>query len=265
MGLWISVIALSNFFAVYAAGIGLDLSAVTVDLTGAFDRATQAASDGLYALGLQGSQVDQILQDLDTTLADIQETFPFQYFPLPMVGCKLELPLPLIVINKVVFSAGLVNDSIVRSVAGVVGYSIPQPVVPDTMVDLGGDTAQVSADIGLSAFKLTATVASHFDLLIAGIELAAGLDFIKGGIDPQVSVTAPGHQTEVDAALDVLHLDDLGWTTFAASVSGQIELGPPFLRLVAKGAYQVPMIEGIGWWGIRSGALSASVGLVIRF
>jgi len=153
----------------------------------------------------------------------------------------------------------------VRGFADMAGYTIPQPIVSDMQVDIGGETANVTADMSLSAFKLTSEVVKHLDLLVAGIELGAGVDLIQGSIVPEVTITAPGHQTEVDAALAALHLDGFTWTTFAAHVSAQIEIGPPFLRLVVQGAYVLPLSEESGWWGIKSGTVSAKLGLVIRF
>jgi hypothetical protein len=263
-GLGLTIILLYSF-AAFPGGIGLDLSVLTVNLSGALDMAPQAATSALSELGLSAPVIDQVLQELNATLTDIERSFPVDYFPIPMVGGTLEFGLPLIVINKVVFSVASVNDTILRGIAGMVGYSIPQPLVVDTVVDLGGDTASVSADVGFSVFKLTSQVAKHFDLLFAGIELGAGVDFTKGNIVPQVAVNAPGHQADVDSALDALHLDGLGWSEFTASLSGQIELGPPFLRLVAQGGYQLPISVNSGWWDIKNGTISAKIGLAVRF
>ena len=264
-GLLFGVIILLSSFAAFPGGVGLDLSVCTVDLSGPFANAHPAASSALTALGVTGSSATQILQDLDTTLADIEEAYPIEYFPIPMVGGTIEIGLPFIVIDKVSFSGGLINDSILRSIADMAGYSIPQPIVSSTFDLGGGATGSMTGDIALSAFKLTCEVAKHLDLLIAGIELGAGADLIQGSIVPTVHVTAPGHQTQVDAALDALHLDGLTWTTFAAHVSAQIEIGPPFLRLVVQGAYLLPISEESGWWGIASGTISGKIGLVIRF
>lgn len=264
-GLGLSVIILLCSFAVFPGGIGLDLSAVTVNLSGPLGMVPQAASDALSELGLPTSEINQVLQDIDTQLADIESSMPVEYLPLPLLGGTLEIGLPFIVIDKATLSVGLLNDSILRGIASMVGYSIPQPLVPDMAVDLGGNTANVSADVGLSVFKLTTRVAKHFDLLIAGIELGAGVDFVKGNVLPTVTVNAPGYQTEVDAALDALHLDGLNWSTFATHVSGQVELGPPFLRLVVQAAYQLPISQSSGWWSVKSGIISGKIGLAVRF
>ena len=259
------VIILLTSFAAFPGGVGLDLSVCTVDLSGPFGMAPQAAADALIALGVTGSDADQILQDLNTSLSDFEEGYPIEYFPLPMVGGTIEIGLPFIVIDKVVFSGGLTNDSLLRGIADMAGYSIPQPIFDGEPVDLSGETANVTADLSLSAFRLTSEVVKHLDLLVAGIEFGAGVDLIQGSILPAVTVTAPGHQLQVDAALAALHLDGFTWTTFAAHVSAQIELGPPFLRLVVQGAYLLPLSEESGWWGIQSGKVSGKIGLVIRF
>lgn len=264
-GLVFAVIILLSSFAAFSGGVGLDLSVCTVDLSGPFAKAHTAVSGALTALGVTGSSATQILQDLDTSLADIEAAYPIEYFPLPMVGGTIEIGLPFIIIDKVSFSGGLLNDSLLRSIANMAGHSIPQPIVSNLQVDLGSETADVTADLRLSAFKLTCEVAKHFDLLIAGIELGAGVDLIQGSIVPTVDVTAPGHQTEIDAAIAALHLDGLTWTSFAGHISGQIELGPPFLRLSVQGSYLAPLSEEGGWWGIASGNVSGKIGLVIRF
>jgi len=264
-GVVFGVIILLSSFAAFPGGVGLDLSVCTVDLSGPFSLAPQAAGAALAALGVTGSDADQIIQNLNTTLADIEEVYPIEYFPLPFVGGTIEIGLPFIVIDKVVFSGGLINDSLLRGIADMAGYSIPQPLVDGIQVDLGGETANVTADLSLTAFKLTSEVVKHLDLLVAGIELGAGVDLIQGSIVPAVNVIAPPYQTQVDAALAALHLNGLTWTTFAGHVSAHIELGPPFLRLVVQGAYLLPLSEESGWWGIKSGTVSAKIGLAIRF
>ena len=264
-GLVFGVIILLSSFAAFAGGVGLDLSVCTVDLSGPFIKAHTAASNAVSALGITGSRADQVLQDLDTSLADIEEAYPIEYFPLPMLGGTIEIGLPFIIIDKVSFSGGLINESILRGIAGMAGYSIPQPIIPDMQVDLGTETADVTADLQLSAFKLTCEVAKHLDLLIAGVELGAGVDLIQGSIVPTVDVTAPGHQTEINAAKAALHLDGFTWTTFAGHICAQIDFGLPSLKLVVQGGYLLPLSEESGWWGIVSGNVSGRIGLVIRF
>jgi len=263
-GLIFGVIILLSSFAAFSGGVGLDLSVCTVDLSGPFSRVHGAASSALTALGVPTTAAASILTDLDSSLADIEEEYPIEYFPIPLVGGTIEISLPLIVIDKVVFSGGLINDSLMRGIADMAGYALPKPIVSGN-IDLGGDTVNMTGDVNLSVFKLTSEVAKHLDLLIAGIELGLGVDFIQGNIDPIVSVTAPGHQTEVDAALAELHLDGFTWTTFAAHASAQIEVGPPFLRLVVQGAYLLPIAGESGWWGLTSGVITGKIGLVIRF
>lgn len=263
-GVVFGVIILLSSFVAFPGGVGLDLSVCTVDLSGPFSMVHGAASDALTALGIPATDAASILTDLDTSLADIEEEYPIEYFPLPLVGGTIEFGLPFIIIDKVVFSGGLINDSILRGIADMAGYSIPQPIVSSTF-DLDGGTGSLIGDVNLSAFKLTSEVVKHLDLLVAGIELGAGVDLMQGSIVPAVTVTAPGHQMEANAAIAELHLDGLTWTTFAAHISAQIELGPPFLRLVVQGAYLLPLSEESGWWGISSGAISAKIGLVIRF
>ena len=263
-GLVLAAIILLYSFAAFSGGVGLNLSVYTVDLSGPFSRVHDAASSALTALGVPATAAASVLSDLDTSVADIEEAYPIEYFPIPLVGGTIEIGLPFIVIDKIAFSGGMINDSLLRGIADMAGYTIPQPLVSSTF-DLGTSTGNLTGDMTLSAFKLTSEVTKHLDLLIAGIEFGLGVDLMQGSIAPVVNVTAPGHQTEVDAALDELHLDGFTWTTFAAHASVQIELGPPFLRLVVQGAYLLPLSEESGWWGIKSGKLAGKIGLVIRF
>ena len=84
----------------------MDLSVCTVDLSGPFSMVHGAASDALTALGIPATDAASILTDLDTSLADIEEAYPIEYFPLPLVGGTIEFGLPFIIIDKVVFSGG---------------------------------------------------------------------------------------------------------------------------------------------------------------
>jgi hypothetical protein len=262
-GLVFGVIILLSSFAAFPGGVGLDLSVCTVDLSGPFSMVHGAASDALTAFGVSPTEATSMLSVLDASLTNIQQEYPFEYFPLPLIGGTIEVGLPFIIIDKAVLSGGLINDSIVRRIADMAGYTIPQPIVSGEQVGLGSEMANLTADLSLQAFRLTTEVVKHLDLLVAGIELGAGVDFIQGSIIPEVNW--PEHQTEVDDVLDLLHSDGLTWETFAAHVSAQIELGPPFLRLVVQGGYLLPLSEESGWWGITSGTVSAKIGLVIRF
>ncbi|MEA3238513.1 MAG: hypothetical protein U9Q94_01815, partial [Candidatus Bipolaricaulota bacterium] len=251
-------------FAAFPGGVGVDVSVCTVDLSGPFSMVHVAVSDALNEFGVSPTEAASILSDLDTGLADIEEEYPIEYFPLPLVGGTIEVGLPFIIIDKAVLSGGLINDSLVRGFADMAGYTIPQPIVSGEQVGLGSEMANFTADLSLQAFRLTTEVVKHVELLVAGIELGVGVDLIQGSIIPEVKW--PEHQAEVDDVLDPLHLDGgLTWTTFAAHVSAQIEVGPPFLRFVVQGAYLLPISEESGWWGIKSGTVSGKLGLVIRF
>jgi len=84
------VILLLSSFAAFPGGVGIDLSVCTVDLSGPFGMVHGAASDALTALGVPPSSTASILSDLDTSLADIEEEYPIEYFPLPLVGGTIE-------------------------------------------------------------------------------------------------------------------------------------------------------------------------------
>lgn len=251
--------------AVFAGGIGLNLSVCTVDLSGPWSQIPQAASDALAAFGVGASDAAQVLEDLNTSLSDIAEAIPIALFPVPFVGGSIEFDLPFVVIDGLRISGGVFNDALLTGLGSIVGIAIPQPIGTDMQFDTGEGTLDLSADLYFSTFKLTTEVVKRLDLLAAGIEFGAGVDLVQGRIGPVVDVSFPGHQSEVDAAEAALHLDGLTWSTFAVHTCVQLEIGPPFLRLTVQGALMLPLSESSGWWAIRSGRLSGSIGLVIRF
>jgi len=252
-------------FAAFAGGLGVNLSICTLDLSGPWSQIPQAASDALDALGISATDADQVLQNLNTSLADIAETIPIELFPIPLVGGSIEFDLPFVVIDGLRISGGIFNDALLAGIGSMFDVAIPYPIGTDVEFDAGGGTVDLSAELYFSTFKLTTEVLKRLDLLVLGIEFGAGVDLVQGTIDPAVDVDFPGHDAEVDAAKAALHLDGITWSTFAAHTFVQLEIGPPFLRLVLQGALMLPLSESSGWWTIRSGRLSGNIGLVIRF
>lgn len=263
-----TAIALMMLFvplAAFAGGVGVNLSVCTVDLSGPWSQIPQVASDALDALGVGATDADQVLQNLNTSLADIAGTIPIELFPVPLVGGSIEFSLPLVVIDGLRISGGIFNDALLAGIGSMFNVGIPYPVGTDMQFDAGGGTVDLSADLYFSTFKLTTEVVKRLDLLVLGIEFGAGVDLVQGTIEPAVDVNFPGHESQVNAAKAALHLDDITWSTFAAHTFVQLEIGPPFLRLILQGALMLPLSESSGWWTIRSGRLSGNMGLVIRF
>ncbi len=248
----------------FAFEIGAGLSFYTLDLSPTMAQIPTAVSDSLDALGISGVDKSTILADLNATLAQIEADFPVSSTPIPLLGGSIGISLPFIVVDELRISGGILNDSLLRGMANLFNLGLPSPLFDET-IDTGLGTGTITADLSLSTFMLSSELVKRFDLIIAGIELGVGVDLIQGSVVPQVDPVLPGFQPEVDAALAALHLDGFHWSVFATHVSLGMELGPPFLRLFARGQILIPISHSTGWWPSAMGSLSGSIGMVIRF
>ena len=260
----ILVLLLFISFSGLAGGIGAELSFYTLDLSPTISQIPTAVSDSLDALGISGAAKSTILADLDATLAQIEADFPVSSTPIPLLGGSIGISLPFIVVDELRISGGILNDSLLRGMANLFGLALPSPLFDET-IDTGLGTGTITADLSFSTFMLSTELVKRLDLIIAGIELGVGVDLIQGSVVPQVDPVLPGFQPEVDAALATLHLDEFHWSVFATHVSLGIELGPPFLRLFARGQILLPLSQSSGWWPLSMGSISGSIGVVIRF
>ena len=258
------VLLLFISFSGLAGGIGAGLSFYTLDLSPTMAQIPTAVSDSLDALGIAGADKSTILADLETTLAQIEADFPVSSTPIPLLGGSIGISLPFIVVDELRISGGILNDSLLRGIADLFDLELPSPLFDET-IDTGQGTGTITADLSFSTFMLSSELVKRFDLIIAGIELGVGVDLIKGSVVPQVEAVLPGFQPEVDAALAALHLDEFHWSVFATHVSLGMELGPPFLRLFARGQILIPISHSTGWWLFAIGSISGSIGMVIRF
>jgi len=258
------VLLLFISFSGLSGGIGAGLSFYTLDISPTISQIPTAVSGSLDALGISGTDKITILADLDATLAQIEADFPVSSTPIPLLGGSIGISLPFIVVDELRISGGILNDSLLRGMANLFNLAVPSPLFNET-IDTGLGTGTITADLSLSTFMLSSELVKRFNLIIAGIELGVGIDLIQGSVIPQIEAVLPGFQPEVDAALAALHLDEFHWSVFATHVSLGVELGPPFLRLFARGQILLPLSQSSGWWPFAMGSLSGSVGVVIRF
>ena len=247
------VLLLLISFSGLSGGVGAGLSFYTLDLAPTMAQIPTAVSDSLDALGISGTDKSTILADIEAALAQIEADFPVSSIPIPLLGGSIGISLPFIVVDELRISGGILNDSLLRGMADLFGLQLPSPLFDET-IDTGQGTGTITADLSLSTFMLSSELAKRFNLIIAGIELGVGFDLIQGSVVPQV-----------DAALAALHLDEFHWSVFATHVSLGVELGPPFLRLFARGQILIPISHSTGWWPFATGSISGSIGMVIRF
>lgn len=245
----------------FAFGIGAEISFYTLDLSASLAKLPVAVGESLHELGIPAADVAAILVDLEADLAQIEADLPVTSLPIPLLGGAIELPLPLFGFDRLRLSGGILTDGILH---GAVGIEAPSPLI-DATIEIDGALGEVRIDPTFSTFMLATEIVKQFDLLIMGFDLAVGGSLIRGRIDPQVKIVAPDFQEEADAALRALHLDGIHWSTFAFHASLGVEVGPPFLRLFARGRLLLPISQTAGWWEIATGSISGSIGMVIRF
>ena len=259
------VLVLFTSFPLFAGGIGIELLFYTLDLSVSLGKVPAAVGDSLHELGVLPADVTAIRADLETALAKIKADLPVDSLPVPLLGGSIEFPLPLIIIDGLRLSGGILTDTILRDAAGMFNFSVPQPLF-DTSFLINGHSGSITIDPHFSTFMVSAEVVSQIDLLIAGIEFGAGVSYVQGSITPRVDIDVPDRFTDrIAAALGKLHLDGFHWSALTTHFSLGVEIGPPFLRLFARGRFIVPLDQTSGWWDIRIGRFAGSLGVVIRF
>jgi len=257
-----------------AGGITFGVPVATLDVAGAFERvpiavdaAFAALEDALIDAGLSQADLDEIRNRIDESLEqvdDLAETLP-PLLPVPMLGGTIEITLPLILVDGVRFTGGLLSEGLVRGIARLAGTEIPEPLI-EVSFDSPEFTGAATVDVTLSSWMLSTDVVKRFDAFVLALTLGGGIDLIGGEIRPLVDLDVPtGFEDDVADALVALHLDGLTWSTFAVHGVVGLEIGPPFLRLYGDLRFLLPLSEGAGWWELRSGGLAAMLGVVIRF
>ncbi len=257
-----------------AAGIDLGCEIVSLDVTGTLPRvpvALHAASDELLTLladqGVPADELAGLAADFDSAIADLNAgltTFP-TLLPVPLIGGGIEIPLPFVVVDGVRLSGGILSSGMVRGIADMAGVEIPNPLL-DEEFPLGGETAHFTVNADLSAWAISVEAVKRLDIVVAALNLTAGIDYAGGAVIVDVGRELPPEWAEgVDAVLAALHLDDVRWSTLAAHVGARLEVGFPFLRFFAEARLVQPLVEWVGWWDLHVGGLAGAVGVVIRF
>ncbi|MCD5416004.1 hypothetical protein LR032_02715 [Candidatus Bipolaricaulota bacterium] len=263
-GVGVLLLALLLPLTGFAFGIGVEISFYTLDLSASLAKVSPAVEDSLHRLGIPLMDIATTIVDLEAALAQIEANLPVTSLPLPLLGGSIELPFPFLVIDRLRLSGGILSDGLLGGAAGLFGTEIPSLLIDETIV-IDRVEGTIRAAPSFSTLMLATEFIKQVDLLIMGFDLGVGGSLIQGRIDPQVEINLPGLQTEADAALAALHLDGISWSTFAFHASFGAEIGPPFLRMFARGRLLLPISQTPGWWGIRIGSISGSVGLAVRF
>ncbi len=265
------------WFALPATAGGLYLAPplITLDLTTASDRLPVAVEDAfdhllaaLVDAGIPPAELATAEQGFDEILNEVESMAQAApaWVPLPLLGGGLEIRLPLVVVDGLRISGGILTDGLVRSLVRALGEEIPQPLA-DVEFQIGTETARFTADMMFSAWAMSTELVKRFDLLVFAINLGAGVDLMGGRVVPSVrhESVPPQLAAGIEGARAALHLDGLSWSAFAVHGVVGFELGPPFLRLYGDLRWTVPLSVGESWWGLRPGPIAAMVGLVIRF
>jgi len=257
-----------------AGGVTFAVPMYTLDLSGAMAQvpvAVEAAFAGvegaLIDYGLAPEEVDEIRDRVDESLVQIEElwqTVP-PLLPMPLLGGTIEFSLPLVIVDSLRFTGGMLNDDLLRGVAQWVGTEIPEPLVDETF-DMDGFTGGALIDVAFSSWMLSTDVVKRFDLLVLAVTLGGGVDLVRGELRPLVDLDLPPEWDDAaDDALAALHIDEFAWSSFAVHGVLGFEVGPPFLRLYADIRFILPVSSTTGWWDLRVGGLAAVLGVVIRF
>lgn len=243
----------------------VDLTETLVEIPGIVDNSLDALDLWLQDLGMPTAEIDALLSDINNSITDFIsniEEFSITSFPIPLVGGSIEFGLPLVVIDGIRLSGGILNQAILFEAADLLNLDVPTSI--DGEIEINGSTTQYSIVPLFSTFMLSTDVIKRLDLVIAGVSFGAGLDLIQGeiGLDsPIITSVSPDFQS----VLDALHLDGLSWSAFAAHVSFGVEVGLPFLRLAGEARFMFPISQTPGSWRIKIGQWAGSVELAIRF
>jgi hypothetical protein len=260
--------------AVLAGGVTFGVPFYLLDLSGTLDRIPTAVEGALAEvegalidLGVPPADLDELRDRIDETLDqvhDFAQTLP-PFLPVPLLGGTVEISLPLIVVDSLRLTGGLLSDGLLRGVVRLAGAEIPQPLF-DATFDSDGFAGQATIDIAFSSWMLSTDVVKRFDVIVLALTLGGGIDLIGGEIRPLVDLDVPAvFEDGAAGALEALHLDGLTWSAFAVHGVVGLEIGPPFLRIYGDVRFLLPVSEAANWWDLRLGGLAAVLGVVIRF
>ena len=257
-----------------AGGFALELPIYTIDVSNTFSQVPVAAEaaydsidDALAAHGMPPEDRDALRSGFDDALADVVDGLALvpTILPVPHIGAAIELGLPLLVIDGIRISGGILSDGSLRWIADLAGYSLPSPIV-DVAFDEAGISGSVVGDLGFTSWIVRTELRKRLDLFVIALNLGAGVQLVGGAVNVELDVDLPAAlQGGVNVAIDELHTDGLTWSAFGVHGLIGIEVGPPFLRLAAEARYVLPISQSTGWWGIRQAQLGGGVGVTIRF
>jgi len=260
--------------AVAAGGVTFGFPIASLDVSGplaqlpiAVAAAFAEVEAALVDLGFTPADLVEIHDRIDETLDQIDDfarTLP-PFLPVPMLGGTIEISLPLILVDGLRFTGGLLNEGLVRDLAGLAGTEIPEPLFQADF-DSPEFAGTATIDVAFSSWMLSTDVVKRLDALVLALTLGAGVDLIRGEIRPVVDLDVPpAYEDDVAAALAALRLDELAWSTFAVHGVIGFEIGPPFLRLYGDVRLLLPLSELASWWDLRAAGWAAVLGVVIRF
>ncbi len=253
------ILSLGISLVAFPFGIGGGIGAYTIDLTAGLSKVGSAVAAAGTALGLSQSQINNVVGQVTGAIP------PLAIVPVPLVRGTVEIGVPLVVIDSVRISGGIMTDSIVRGIASAAGTPIPRPLIDEAFTtDAGAGT--LTADLSFSTYALTIAVGKRLDLFLTAIDFSVGATWIAGEVTPQVTLQAPNVTgAQVSAAIAALHPDGISWSGIGLAAGIRLEIGPPFLRLRAGGGLFVPVYTSSGWWGIKISGLTVSTGIAVRF
>jgi len=245
----------------------VDLTETLVTIPGIVDNSLDALALWLQDLGMPTTEIDTLLGDINNSIADFIsniEEISITSFPIPLVGGSIEFGLPLVVIDGIRLSGGILNQAILFEAADLLNLDVPHSI--DGQIEINGSTTEYTIAPLFSTFMLSTEVIKRLDLVIAGISFGAGLDLIQGeiGLDPSITIILPSSDG-FQSVLDALDLDGLSWSAFAAHATFGVEVGLPFLRLAGEARFMLPISQTPGSWQIKVGQWAGSVELAIRF
>ncbi len=247
--------------------VTLDLSTTITQLPNAVGSALDALEAAAIDLGVSTADLEDIRTQFDDAISGIAafaDDFPV-WVPVPLIGGGIEIGLPLLVIDGIRVSGGWLSERLVRTLAGLAGAEIAEPLV-DLDIDIGEYAASLLVDLDLRCWAFSTEVIKRFDWFLLAWNFGAGIDLIGGEILPLIDYDLPQDWIPgAMAALEALHLDELTWSGVAVHGMIGFELGPPFLRLYGDLRWTTPLSQANDWWGIRLGPVSALLGFVIHF
>jgi len=271
----VGILLIATLIAV-AGGFYLGLPYHTLDLATTFTQvpiamtaATSVLTDALAGMGFSPAELGEILDAFDQAGVAVEETLSVlpRTVPIPLIGGGFEIGLPLLVIDGLRFTGGLVSDSLVRGIADAAGAPIPQPLFEALFdVDEIAFTGSAAVDVEFSSWLLSTEVIKRLDLILFGLTLGGGLDVIRGHVTPQISIDVPAQYASALAdALAALRIDEFAWSVFAAHATIGFEIGLPFLRLYGDIRFLLPLSQGENWWGVQVGGFAGLLGFAILF